>query len=418
MRWLGMIAALLMALASGAAHAGADVHYDVRASIGADGVVDADVRIRLSAAAAGKGKAFLLSRRFTVASVTGGKDATLMIKPIESPIEEASRYDFTFARPGARELRFRYRGPLNTKYDSGVPAFRPDQIELFLDHLWIPLGADIQTMFTADAQIDGLAPDMVVVGQGKVTRTKTGVRIHRTLLDVDLPMVAMAGFNRASAPGIEVYGRDLTTPISQLYLKHGAAASTFFRDWFGPLPDPDPIRVVQVSRERRLGYTRTAYTVVNDVGRATAAGDGGLGTARHIAHEIAHAWWRSASPITDDFWLVESTAEYCANRYVEFAMGADKAAELREAMRDSAEKAGPVMGHGRPSRAQLYNRGPLLLFALEQRIGRAKMDALMVEISRKTPNTAVQFFAALRATAGDAQADWFQAALLSEKLEK
>ena len=89
-----------------------------------------------------------------------------------------------------------------------------------------------------------------------------------------------------------------------------------------------------------------------------------------------------------------------------------------KAMRDSAEKAGPVMGHGRPSRAQLYNRGPLLLFALEQRIGRAKMNALMVEISRGTPNTAVQFFAALRATAGDAQVDWFQAALLSEKLEK
>ena len=417
MRWLGMITAALAALTSGAAPAREEIHYDVRASIGADGALDADVRITLPAEIAGKGKAFLLSRRFSVAAVDAGKGSTVTVTPVESPVEDINRYDFKFATAGERRLHFRYRGLLNTKYDSGVTAVRPDTIELFLDHMWIPFGADIQTMFVADARINGLAKNLVVVGQGKVTRTATGVRIRRSMLDVDLPMVAMTGLDRAAAPGVEYYARDLNTPVSRLYVKHGAAASAFFREWFGPLPDPDPIRVVAVSRERRLGYTRTAYTVVNDTGRATAEDDGGLGTGRHIAHEIAHAWWRSASPISDDFWLVESAAEYCAWRYVEFAFGADKAMKLQVAVRPAAMTAGPVMGHGRPSRVQLYQKGPLLLVALEKRIGRPRMDALMVEVSRKQPNTGPQFFSALRAMAGDAEAAWFEAALLNDKLE-
>src|SRR3546814_2406219 len=76
---------------------------------------------------------------------------------------------------------------------------------------------------------------------------------------------------------------------------------------FGPLPRK--VRMAQVWRERSMGYARTAYTVVTE-GRAGNPGDSEVGPARHVAHEIAHAWWMLASPLTDDFWLVESAAEY------------------------------------------------------------------------------------------------------------
>src|SRR3546814_2200273 len=87
---------------------------------------------------------------------------------------------------------------------------------------------------------------------------------------------------------------------------------------FGPLPRK--VRMAQVWRERSMGYARTAYTVVTE-GRAGNPGDSEVGPARHVAHEIAHAWWMLASPLTDDFWLVESAAEYMSMRYVVHEIG-------------------------------------------------------------------------------------------------
>src|SRR3546814_16322994 len=86
-----------------------------------------------------------------------------------------------------------YAGPINTEHDSGNKPLRPEGYELFLDHMWYPVGADIQTRFTVDATIDGLAPDLVVVAQGDVTRTAGGVHIERDFLDIELPLVATIG---------------------------------------------------------------------------------------------------------------------------------------------------------------------------------------------------------------------------------
>src|SRR3546814_8223838 len=97
---------------------------------------------------------------------------------------------------------------------------RPEGYELFLDHMWYPVGADIQTRFTVDATIDGLAPDLVVVAQGDVTRTAGGVHIERDFLDIDLPLVAMRGLERAEAHGVEFYSRDLSAWRSQIGRAH------------------------------------------------------------------------------------------------------------------------------------------------------------------------------------------------------
>src|SRR3546814_19701347 len=92
--------------------------------------------------------------------------------------------------------------------------------------------------------------------------------------------------------------------------------------------------------------------------------------ARHVAHEIAHAWWMLASPLTDDFWLVESAAEYMSMRYVEHAFGPEELAKNIAEKRKATVDVGPVMGHGRPNRPQPYGKGTLLLVEPEKRLGR------------------------------------------------
>lgn len=385
------------------------VHYDVRARIAGDGVLDADVRVTLPADAAGTQKAFVLGRRFTLRSVDGGRGARYAMSSADSPVKDLQKLTFTYPA-GKRVIRFRYSGPLNGGADETIPAIRPEGVELFIDAMWLPTGADIQTMFDVDAWIDGLPRDAVVVAQGQVTRTADGVRIHRRDLDVDLPMVAMAGLNRASTPGVEYYARDLSTPMSMLYREHAAAAAAYLQHWFGPLANP--IRMVAVPRKSSMGYSRTAYTVVRDDG-PERKDIPAVNAARHVSHEFAHAWWRSASPLTDDFWLVESTADYVAMRYVEQALGAEAVKPLIDSKREPAAKGGPVMGHGRPTRVQLYLTGPLLLIDLEKKIGREKMDALLLTVSKQTPNTTRQFLDALTEVAGADVARDFDAALHS-----
>src|SRR3546814_18308809 len=95
--------------------------------------------------------------------------------------------------------------------------------------------------------------------------------------------------------------------------------------------------------------------------------------ARHVAHEIAHAWWMLASPLTDDFWLVESAAEYMSMRYVEHAFGPEELAKNIAEKRTATVEVGPVMGHGRPNRLQLYGKGPMQLVHLENPIGRPEI---------------------------------------------
>src|SRR3546814_10805267 len=82
--------------------------------------------------------------------------------------------------------------------------------------MWYPVGADIQTRFTVDATIDGLAPDLVVVAQGDVTRTAGGVHIERDFLDIDLPLVAMRGLERAEAHGVEFRSEEHTSELQSL----------------------------------------------------------------------------------------------------------------------------------------------------------------------------------------------------------
>src|SRR3546814_11159591 len=113
---------------------------------------------------------------------------------------------------------------------------------------------------------------------------------------------------------------------------------------FGPLRRK--VRMAEVWRERSMGYARTAYTVVTE-GRAGNPGDSEVGPARHVAHEIAHAWWMRASALTDDFWIVESAAEDMSMRYVEHALGPAELAKNIAEKRKATVDVGRVMGQDR-----------------------------------------------------------------------
>ena len=404
--------AFLLAVSLAQASASAAVtppHYEMHARFDASGQLDADVIVTLPPGI--RDKSFLLSRRFTLRPVELSPGAVMTsAEPTDNPVGGLYRYRFQ-AVPGATgpmRLRFRYSGPINPAADEGVRPMRPEGFELFIDHMWFPVGADIQTRFTLDAEIEGLAPELVPVAQGEVTRTPGGVRIHRDFIDIDIPLVAMRGLQRAQGNGVEFFSRDLTTRLSTLYIRHSEGAARFFEQSYGPLRGT--VRMAVVWRERSMAYARTGYTVFSEGGRSQPDLPE-ANPARHAAHEVAHAWWMIASPLTDDFWLVESAAEYCAIRYVEATLGTAEAERFIAEKRTASANAGPVMGHGRPNRVQLYQKGPLLLVDLEHRIGRPAMDRLMVRMAHEPVHTTAIFLRLLTEIAGEPAARTFDQAL-------
>lgn len=394
--------------AATAAHA-APAHYDIHAKLDlARGAIEATTAVTLPADQAQGAPAFLLGETYKVEQAAASAPAQVKIETVKEPFA-AQRIRFQFNQPpkGPVTLTFRYGGPLAPSGEPPLNAISPKLIELNVDSFWLPVHDDLATRFTADTVVEGVPADFVVVAPGQVTRTGSTLRIHREALDMDVAFAAAPGL-KCVKEGIELCAADPQSPIAAIYQRQGAAALKFLQDWFGPIPNGSP-KVVVISRARDSGYARTGYVVVTDHGETPPE----FRLAKFICHEFSHAWWSPAKADTEDHWLTESLAEYTGMRFVEAAFGVEDRDWYLTRKRETAAKAQPILGGGRRDEDTLYSKGPVLLFDLEARIGRPKMDAMMARLGRKPPRTTAEFLAVLSEVAGADAAREFEAKLRS-----
>ncbi|HEY3814142.1 MAG TPA: M1 family aminopeptidase [Caulobacteraceae bacterium] len=414
-----LLAATALILAAGVAVAAPveqPAHYDVKAHITPSRRVSSVVHITLPASEVGHQVVFALGDRFQLSRVDGGPDAQISYGALEKPLPHLQQvtFDFKQAPDHPVTFTFAYAGPLADPLEKDSDRARKDFMELGLETAWFPFDPTLRLQFTSDADISGIAPNMVVVAQGQVRHVGSDVKLHRPTTDFDIPIIAATGLKRATAPDFEIYARDLNDPFARIYRKNAKPAFDYYRKLYGPLTAPTPIRMVEAPRGGG-GYERRSFISTGD-GKADLKADPHFpeyGPARHIAHEIAHGWWWNAVGQSDDYWMVESMAEFSALRYVREAYGEAAFKDLLDRKRDSAAKAGPVLtgNKKKPNSAVLYNKGPVLLYGLEDRIGRAKMDEFLGVIGRNPPQTTVEFLKALSDVAGPEVAKDFEARL-------
>ncbi|MCC7267787.1 MAG: hypothetical protein IT546_10665 [Caulobacteraceae bacterium] len=394
------------------ARAAEPAHYDIKASFGQDAALKAEVEIRLPPEEVGTETAFLIGERFTLrqASAPG---ATVSTELTDKPIGGLRKVTFKFAKAPTKpiKLKFAYDGPLNNPDtdNSGTPWLGPDLLELRLETMWIPVRTDISLQYAVDADLKGVPADFTLVFPGDIRRSGDRVRLHRTLPDVDTPMVALRHAATAKGPGVVFAGPD-DDPLVETYRGHATAAAAWLQGWLGPLPFGD-VRIVVVPRKGGSSYARRNYTVISRPSAEDPDKAGNPNYGRLIGHEFAHAWWSVAGPQTEDYWLVESLAEYSAGRYVEHFAGAEGYKKVIDAKIERAKGSGPVMPGKRPTREALYQRGPLLLIDLEHRIGRAKMDDMLRALAKDPPRHTSQLLAELERVAGADEAKAFAARL-------
>jgi hypothetical protein len=258
----------------------------------AEGRLIADTSVTLDRVRKGEVVDFVLGRHFTIESAEA-HGASVSIGPTLTPWAGLQRIRLTFAEAQrAPKLRVRYAGKPSPGGEPPINMITPKLVELSLDGMWVPIRADLEGRFTADALISGLPRDATVVAQGRVSREGAAYRIRRDRPGVDLPLIAAPGLKRLAGGKFELLARDPDNEQARLYRKHAPAALAFLERWFGPVPGA-PLRLVIVARERRSGYNRPGYVVFTETGKVEEAG-----TAKFTAHEFAHAWFSNANATT------------------------------------------------------------------------------------------------------------------------
>lgn len=372
----------------------------------AQGTLIAAADIRFPAVGAGDEINLILAPDMEVERADAGPHAEVALSSTHKPwplLQIRVRFKQADRHP---RLRISYRGRPNGGGRPPINMITPGLTELSLDGMWVPIRQDFSGRFTLDARVTGLPRGAVVTGQGDVRREGRAYRLVRRIPGFDATLIAAPGLRRSTERAFEFLARDPNSPQALLYREHGPRSIAWLERWLGPIPGA-PIRLVMVERERGSGYARPGYVVVTD-----SRGGEPEGLAKFVAHEFAHAWFSNANPTGAHRWLDESLAEYAGLRYVEEAFGRAARDAMLEARRPRAAAAGPVVGANRGDR-ELYDKGALLMFALEERIGRPAIERLIARTAREHVAETPVFLAMLSDIAGAEAAAWFDEQLRS-----
>ncbi|WP_129648113.1 amidohydrolase family protein [Peristeroidobacter agariperforans] len=404
---------LLCALGQIAAGATQPAHYDVHARFNAaNGDFAAEVTVTLPLEELAD-PAFLLGGQITIDAFEVSGGGSTRIESVDKPLRGLQLLTLQFAKPPKRpvKLRLRYHGSVNAERDQ--PGFTPSGVELRLEHFWLPVRRDLGLFFSARARLEGMPEGMTFVAQGNYRQRGTTLTIDRSTPDNDLPIAGMRGMIKQVSDDVEFFSAAPDDPLVAHIYKHAHGSAGFLRSKFGPLPEP--LRVVVMPRTTGSAYARRHWISLPSflIGEPTPPFDP-LNVARTVAHESYHAWLPSPEGGGENHWIAESLAEYSALRYLQTAFGEPPMRALLARKVIPALDAGSLLTADRPSRASLYQKGPLLLFKLEDRIGRDALDSIVYRPDR--PRSTAAFMTLLRAAAGETVANEFQQQLIQPGL--
>jgi hypothetical protein len=276
------------------------------------------------------------------------------------------------ARPLPRGATVRvtveYDGDLTPLYKA-----KEEYLELGLDDFWYPIHPAIgEVDFTYDLDVRVTPRDVTLVTNGRATRTRHGWHVvsRRPDFDIDLVLGRHLTIDRDTTGGYDlaVVSQDLPAGVSKELLGGMRRVLDFYNSSFGRNDEEHAVTgVIRAgpSPDGVGGYFRKGYFVLPRLTDGETA-------LPNVAHELAHYWWLRAGQ--QNAWLNESFAEYSAMMAMRELRGRAAFDAMVVAKVKRAASLPPLYGFDRTkdpksSPGVLYNKGPLVLHALEDEIG-------------------------------------------------
>ncbi|MDR3628680.1 MAG: M1 family aminopeptidase, partial [Ignavibacteriaceae bacterium] len=208
---------------------------------------------------------------------------------------------------------------------------------------------------------------------------------------------------------IEVVYGDFPGPAADSIITECKYTLNLFGKYFGK-EENTYLKYVLAPFEKGGGYSRK-----NFISMRTKKFDY-YTQSKGIAHEIAHFWWRKANTTSWEDWLNESFAEYSMLIYTRERFGIDKFNKQIEEYKDRSKNLPPIWGIDRNSNkaySVIYEKGSVILFELENKIGKDKFLSLLRKIADNNICTTNDFLQLLeKETSGEARL-WMEKQLKS-----
>jgi aminopeptidase N len=411
-----------LALVSPGVEAGDSIrHYEIRAEIAPDRAwLHARVAITLVAGEEGLSELdAVLNRGLAVRSASCDEGvrsfhfdraaaSTYQYAPTAAPLRV--ELDRPLKGGESTELVLDYEGRIEA-HSWGVNALGDAWVELGLYTAWFPYDPG-STHFTSEVRLK-VDDGFTVTGSGSVERVAEGWSLVQDRPSDDTVIVAArdlrvrrAGDERLA---IEIWHTDLTDEQAGKIADEISEVVRSYEGWFGPA-SARKLTVVFARRTRGGGYARPGFlSLVYD----PASGER-RGLLKQIAHEVAHFWWHRAPTTTWEDWLNEGFAEYSALLVLRHRYGEGAFTEKLTAYEPAAAKAPPIWGLARDddeAYAALYQKGSLLLYGLEKRVGEKRLLDVMAAGSRREVASTRDFLSTLESMTSRPVREDFEARL-------
>jgi hypothetical protein len=277
------------------------------------------------------------------------------------------------------DIQIVYRGSIADLSWKTTNMISEPWIELGNYSAWFPTNPDYGKFnYSVILAID---PSHKVTGMGKIEKVGENWEIHHTKPTNDIVIIASKELKT-------IYSGENSNSIRLDYVSYNEENAdktikdvefivSYYNNWFNTSYNVQFTIVIVPPFSNRGSYHRDNFMAL------LQPEPGANISFSLIAHEVAHEWWHGAPTDTFEDWLNESFAEYASLKAIRAKYGKDRFEEWIKYKDFSSREAPPILQSNSNARAPastLYNKGPLILYKLEQRIGEGLFQKFLNEL--------------------------------------
>ena len=317
-------------------------------------------------------------------------------------------------------INFSYQGVLDD-----IPQFAANKIgtewtELGLYYPWFPYNPDRFRLFTYNLEVE-TNPQYKIYGIGEI-ETKDSITQIRSIIPTTDIIVCLSKdvqtyLSDIGQSYLRVYHHQLKDSLLHDIAHNVSVIIQHYNKWF-PKKHTN-ICLIETKRKTGGGYARIGGVVLSKINQDLYYSKT-IAYMRYFAHEFAHLWWFKAQTNSWEDWLNESFAEYSAFMVLREIYGQETFITKLEKKKENLEGTPPIWNFNRNNAEQktvreaLYNKGPVLLFDLEQKIGKEQFIKLCKNLLENDITTTSKFLEILKKENGKTVALWFENKLKTE----
>lgn len=381
-------------------------------------------------------EAFSLNAGLNVARVTDGAGKSIDFDGWYDPGVDGEARVYTLKTPspticidyvGALPVYPDHDAPLDFK---GVIAFNGDSVRATEQSAWLPLPFDIKNKVRLDStgydlNISCAECTFIYVNGSDPVTSASGKFVSK----MARPAMLFAGTGPLTrSPNVTIVNEQLSKEETAALVDAYRRIETFYGGYLGLKINDTPaiVRVVainQAERDRRgsewgfatwptIAFSGSIHPIATALMKGGELGERRLG---YLAHEIGHYYFGTVTDPSGPYhwFLVESTAEFLSLKARGALAGA--AAEQRRIKtlaNDIGDEKTPFKALDQITDGEQigddyrYNYGPLLLIALERRVGERRMAAFMQALLTAPTIHNWQDLSAAANRAGISKTDW------------